>query len=408
MSAFEIPREVFEETLLEFLAPVREFLEDPTVSEVMINGPNQIFIERRGRIELTNARFANREALMSALRNLAQFVGKQVDETRPILEARLPDGSRVEAVLPPVAPDGPHVAIRRFFKETLTVERLIGFGAMTEDVATALHAIVASKLNVVVAGGTGSGKTSMLNALSSFVPEGERVVVIEDSRELQLQRDHVVQLESRAPDPKGRFGVSIRDLFRATLRMRPDRIVVGEIRGGEALDLVQAMTSGHGGCMSTLHATYPRDTMTRLETMALMSDIAMPLVALRMQIGSAVQAIVQVSRLQDGSRKVTHVSEVCGYDQERNAYLINDIFERTFDGIAPNGEVRSAIVPTGYVPRFLPQLHEHGVDLPACVHAAAQAAKRAQRPAPFGGATAGTGAPDKPLPRTRLPPVPER
>jgi pilus assembly protein CpaF len=396
--AFDIPREVFEETLLEFLAPVRPFLDDPTVSEIMINGPGQIFVERKGRIELTSARFATREALMSALRNLAQFVGKQVDETRPILEARLPDGSRVEAVLPPVAPDGPHVAIRRFFEETLTVERLIGFGAMTEDVASALSAIVAAKLNVVVAGGTGSGKTSMLNALSSFVPEGERVVVIEDSRELQLQRDHVVQLESRAPDAKGRFGVSIRDLFRATLRMRPDRIVVGEIRGGEALDLVQAMTSGHGGCMSTLHATYPRDTLTRLETMALMSDLEMPLVALRMQIGSAVQAIVQVSRLKDGSRKVTHVSEVCGYDQERSAYVIADVFERRFHGLGRDGSVESEIVPTGYVPRFLAQLHEHGVDLPRSVHQAARAPAAANPPQAL----------ERPPPRVRLPPIPER
>ncbi|MFO0670237.1 MAG: CpaF family protein [Polyangiaceae bacterium] len=367
-----IPREVFEETLLEFLAPIRPYLEDPSVSEVMINGPDQIYIEKKGRIELTGARFANREALIAALRNLAQFVGKQIDENRPILEGRMPDGSRVEALLPPVAPDGPHVAIRRFFKETLTVERLVGFGAMTEDVASALHAIVASKLNVIVAGGTGSGKTSMLNALSSFIPDGERVVVIEDSRELQLQREHVVQLESRAPDPKGRFGVSIRDLFRATLRMRPDRIVVGEIRGGEALDLVQAMTSGHGGCMSTLHATYPRDTMSRLETMALMSDLDMPLVAMRTQIGSAVQCIVQVSRLQDGSRKVTHVSEVTGYDQERSTYLISDVFERRIHGTSARGEIQSDIVPTGYVPRFLGQLHDHGVDLPRSVHDAAR------------------------------------
>ncbi|MGZ3456565.1 MAG: CpaF family protein, partial [Polyangiales bacterium] len=232
-----IPREVFAETLLQFFGPVRPYLEDPSVSEVMINGPDQIFVERKGKIELTPARFSSREALMAALRNAAQYVGKSIDEQRPILEGHLPDGSRIEAILPPAAPDGPHVAIRRFFKETLTVERLIGFGAMTEDVASALHAFVASKLNVLVAGGTGSGKTSMLNALSSFIPETERVVVIEDSRELQLQRAHVVQLEARPPDPRGKGQVTVRDLFRATLRMRPDRIVVGEIRGGEALDL---------------------------------------------------------------------------------------------------------------------------------------------------------------------------
>src|SRR5262249_27898093 len=242
---------------------------------------------------------------MAAIRNVAQFVGKHVDEDRPILEGRLPDGSRIEAVLPPAAPDGPCISIRRFFKETLTVQRLIDFGAMTEDAALALKAFVEGKLNIVVAGGTGSGKTSMLNALSSFIPEGERVVVIEDSRELQLQREHVVMLEARPPDPKGHGAVTIRDLFKATLRLRPDRIVVGEIRSGEALDLIQAMTSGHGGCLSTLHATYPRDTLSRLETMAMMSDVDMPLTALRAQLASAVNFIVQIARLRDGSRKIT-------------------------------------------------------------------------------------------------------
>jgi pilus assembly protein CpaF len=365
-----IPPEVFEETLLQFLAPIRPFLDDPTVSEVMINRPDQIYIERKGVLTLTDAKFSSREALVAALRNLAQFVGKHADETRPILEARLPDGSRVEAVLPPSAPDGPSVAIRRFFKETLTVERLIGFGALTEDAASALHAFVASKLNILVAGGTGSGKTSMLNALSSFIPDGERVVIIEDSRELQLQRTHVVQLEGRPPDAKGRYAVSIRDLFRATLRLRPDRIVVGEIRGGEALDLVQAMTSGHGGCLSTLHATYPRDTMSRLETMAMMSDVDMPLVAMRIQIASAVNLITQVARLQDGSRKMTHISEVIGYDPNTQQYILQDIFARKYKGVDAKGMVQSEFVATGILPRCLEQLHEHGMDLPACVYEA--------------------------------------
>jgi pilus assembly protein CpaF len=309
---------------------------------------------------------------MAALRNGAQFVGKSIDEHRPILEGRLPDGSRIEAVLPPAAPDGPHVAIRRFFQETLTVQRLIGFGALSEDAATALHAFVASKLNILVAGGTGSGKTSMLNALSSYVPEGERVVVIEDSRELQLQRDHVVQLEARPPDPRGRGTVTVRDLFRATLRMRPDRIVVGEIRGGEALDLIQAMTSGHGGCLSTLHATYPRDTLARFETMAMMSDLQMPLVALRIQLASAVNLIVQISRFADGSRKLTHITEVLGFDSDRGEYLTRDIFVRKHHGMGPHGEVISDFVPTGLLPRCIDQLHEHGVDLPPAVYAAAQ------------------------------------
>jgi pilus assembly protein CpaF len=367
-----IPKEVFEETLLQFLDPVRPFLDDPSVSEIMINGPGQIFIERKGRLELTDVTFQSKEALAAAMRNCAQYVGKHLDADRPILEGRLPDGSRIECLFPPVAPDGPSVSIRRFFKETLTVKRLIEFGALTEDAATALHALVASKLNVLVAGGTGSGKTSMLNALSSYIPEGERVVVIEDSREVQLQRLHVVQLEARPPDIRGRFGVSIRDLFRASLRMRPDRIVVGEIRGGEALDLIQAMTSGHGGCLSTLHATYPRDTLSRLETMAMMSDVAMPLQALRVQLASAVNIIVQVGRLQDGSRKVTHITEVLGWDLPNETYVMREIFVREYQGLGPHGEVMSAFGPTGYVPQCLPQLHEHGVDLPACVYEAAK------------------------------------
>jgi pilus assembly protein CpaF len=367
-----IPKEVFEETLLQFLGPIRPFLDDPSVSEIMINGPGQIFIERKGRLELTDVQFQSKEALAAAMRNCAQYVGKHLDEHRPILEGRLPDGSRIEALFPPVAPDGPSVSIRRFFKETLTVQRLIGFGAMTEESATTLHALVASKLNVLVAGGTGSGKTSMLNALSSFIPEGERVVVIEDSRELQLQRKHVVQLEARPPDPQGRYEVSIRDLFRASLRMRPDRIVVGEIRGGEALDLIQAMTSGHGGCLSTLHATYPRDTLTRLETMAMMSDIDMPLQALRVQLASAVNIIVQVARLQDGTRKVSHITEVLGWDLQSETYQMRDIFVRHHTGLGPHGEMLSDFGPTGYIPQCVPQLHEHGVDLPASVYAAAK------------------------------------
>jgi pilus assembly protein CpaF len=360
----QIPKEVFEETLLQFFAPIRPYLDDPTVSDIMINGPDQIYVEKKGQLHLVPAKFETKEALVAALRNAAQFVGKHIDEQRPILEGRLPDGSRIEAILPPAAPDGPCVSIRRFFKETLTVKRLIGFGAMTDEVASALEALVVSKLNVLVAGGTGSGKTSMLNALSSFIPKGERVVVIEDSRELQLQRDHVCQLEARPPDPKGRGEVTIRDLFRATLRLRPDRIVVGEIRSGEALDLIQAMTSGHGGCMSTLHATYPRDTVSRLETMAMMSDVDMPLQALRMQLASAVNIICQVSRLQDGSRKITHITEVLGYDAERNQYQMQDIFARQYHGFDERGMIKSEIVPTGILPSCLPQLHEHGVDLP--------------------------------------------
>ena len=366
-----IPKEVYEETLLSFLAPVRPFLDDPKVSEIMINGPNQIFIEKAGRLTLTEARFPSLESLHACLRNIAQYVGKMVDEDHPILEARLPDGSRIEAIVPPAAPDGPDVSIRRFFRETLTVQRLVDFGSLTADAAQMLEALVALKQNVVVAGGTGSGKTSMLNALSSFIPDGERIVIIEDSREVQLQRQHVVQLEARPGDAKGKGKVSIRDLFRASLRMRPDRIVVGEIRGGEALDLVQAMTSGHGGCITTVHATYPHDTLTRLETMSLMSDVELPLSALRVQLASAVNIIVQTSRLQDGSRKVTHISEVRSYSAERGFELV-DLFHRRFHGRDAQGDLVSSFEPTGELPLCTEMVHSYGMAFPASVYEAAR------------------------------------
>ncbi len=366
-----IPKEVYEETLLSFLAPVRPFLDDPKVSEIMINGPDQIYIEKAGKLTLTTARFSSMEALNSALRNIAQFVGKMVDEDHPILEARLPDGSRIEAIIPPAAPDGPDVAIRRFFKETLTVKRLMDFGSITADASSVLECLVALKQNVVVAGGTGSGKTSLLNALGSFIPDGERIVIIEDSREVQLQREHVVQLEARPGDAKGKGKVAIRDLFRATLRMRPDRIVVGEIRGGEALDLVQAMTSGHGGCLTTVHATYPHDTLTRLETMALMSDVELPLSALRIQLASAINIIVQTSRLADGSRKVTHISEVRGYDQ-KDGFKIVDLYLRKFQGRDEQGNLISTLEPTGELPLCTETVHSYGMQFPASFYEAAR------------------------------------
>jgi pilus assembly protein CpaF len=371
-----IPAKVFEKTLLAFFAPVRPYLDDPAVSEIMINGPDQIYVERKGILTLVDARFENKEALTAAVRNLSQYVGKHVDEHKPILEGRLPDGSRIEAVLPPAAPDGPCVSIRRFFKETLTVRRLVELDSLTEAASDALRAFVVAKCNVLVAGGTGSGKTSMLNALSGFIPDGERVVVIEDSREVQFQKPHVVQLEARPADAKGEGAITIRDIFRATLRMRPDRVVVGEIRGGEALDIVQAMTSGHGGCMGTLHATYPRDTLTRMETMAMMSDIEMPLAAMRAQIGSGIEIIVQVARLQDGSRKVTHVTEVLGFDIARQTYDIQDLFVRRYSGLTRDNKVRSRLVATGVLPTFLEKLAEHGVQLPTEMTRAASAAPK--------------------------------
>ena len=335
----------------------------------MINGPNQIFIERKGKLYITDARFPTREALIAALRNLAQYVGRHVDHHRPILEGRLPDGSRVEAVMPPAAPDGPMVAIRRFAKETLTVNKLLEFGSFSHSAAQLLHAIVVVKQNIIVAGGTGSGKTSLLNALTGFIPEDERIVVIEDNREVQCQQTHVVQLESRTADARGRGEVSIRDLFKATLRMRPDRIVVGEIRGAESLDLVQAMTSGHGGCLATVHATYPTDTMNRLETMAMMSDVEMPLRAMRAQISSAIDFIVQTSRLRDGSRCVTHIAEVQDYDPDRG-YRLSNIYERKFEGQDSQGRIQSRFVATGVIPKAREVLEGHGYELPDEIYAA--------------------------------------
>lgn len=363
---------VYAETLLGFLEPVRKFLDDPSVSEIMINGPSLVFIERRGQLEATDARFDSREAILCALRNAAQFVGKHIDELHPILEARMPDGSRLQAVIPPAAPDGPYVSIRRFSKDSFSLVRLMDLGTLTQDAHDALDAIVHSKLNVMIAGGTGSGKTSLLNAFTHFIPRGERIAVIEDSKEVQVQHPHVVQLEARPPDPQGRGAVSIRDLFRATLRMRPDRIVIGEIRGGEALDIVQAMVSGHGGCLGTLHATYPRDTLTRLETMAMMSDVELPLAALRLQIASGVNVIVQVSRLSDGSRKVTHITEVAGFDPTSGRYELHDVFARQYYGQDSHGRVQSDLLPTGYLPSFVSLLRDHGKDLPAAVYEAAE------------------------------------
>jgi pilus assembly protein CpaF len=373
-------KDVYEQTLLKFFAPIKPFLDDPSVSEVMINGPSQIYIERKGKLTLTDAKFPNREALMAALRNLAQFVGRHVDEQRPILEGRLPDGSRVEAVLPPAAPDGPHVAIRRFFRETLTVDKLVSFGSFTPEAAQFLRQVVLVKNNTIVAGGTGSGKTSLLNALTGYIPDDDRIVIIEDSKEVQCQQPHVVQLEGRPPDVRGRGAVSIRDLFKATLRMRPDRIVVGEIRSGEALDLVQAMTSGHGGCMATVHATYPKDTLNRLETMCLMSDIELPLVALRAQLASAVDMIVQTSRLRDGSRCVTHIAEVQDYDPVKG-YHIENVFIRRYHGEDEKGRVLSTFEPTGFIPKVTEEIRGHGLEIPEIIyHAAQHRAQHGARP----------------------------
>ena len=369
-----IPPGVYERSVRRFLDPVGEYLDDPSVTEIMVNGFDTIFIERKGRISKASRGFPSERALVAALLNIAQFVGRPLDEHHPILEGRLPDGSRLEAIIPPASPSGPSVAIRRFSKEKLTVDRLLEFGALTDEAAEFLSIVVEAAKNVIVAGGTGSGKTSTLNALSSFIPDGERVIVIEDARELQLQKEHVVQLEARPPDPKGKGQVTIRDLFKATLRMRPDRIVVGEIRSGEALDLIQAMTSGHGGCMSTVHATYPRDVLSRLETMAMMANIELPLSALRSQIGSAIEIIVQTARLRDGKRCVTHITEVVGCDQAGN-YQLQDLFRRTYGQVDSRGNLPSVFRPTGVVPHCVESLLGLGRPLPKAMLAPAPAGR---------------------------------
>lgn len=361
-----IPSAVFHGTIRSFLEPVAPFLDDDGVTEVLVNGPDTVFVEKQGRLVRTEARFDSAEKLMAALRVIAQFVGRPLEDRHPILEARLPDGSRVEAVLAPIASPGPSLSIRRFAKEKLTLARLLEVEALSADAAETLRVLVECKKNLVVAGGTGSGKTSLLNALSALIPEDERVIVIEDARELQLQREHVVQLETRAPDARGKNAVSTRDLFKASLRMRPDRIVLGEIRGGEALDLIQAMTSGHGGCLATVHATYPIDTLNRLETLALMGGVELPLSALRAQLASAVDIVVQTARLRGGRRMVTHITEVVGTDPARG-YRIKDLFAAAPRESSPGAARVMDLVPTGALPECLPEIRAHGLDLPRAV-----------------------------------------
>jgi len=322
-----IPDSVFRSTLDELFQPIMRFMEDDSVSEIVINGPSSVFIEQRGRMLRTASRFDSDAALVSALRVLAQYVGRPFDLEHPILEGRMPDGSRVEAVLAPLAKGGAHVAIRRFQKDKLSVEQLVSSGSVDQPTVALLRSLVENKKNVLVAGGTGTGKTSLLNVLTGFIPEHERVVVLEDARELMPRSAHVVQLESRPADERGKGAVSVRALFKATLRLRPDRIVVGEIRDGTALDLIQAMTSGHGGCLSTLHASHPRDALMRLETMALMADVELPLRALRSQIASAVDVVVQIGRVRSGARLLTHVSRVGELD-EQGRYVLHEMVVR--------------------------------------------------------------------------------
>jgi pilus assembly protein CpaF len=320
--------DVFQATIARFLEPVREFLEDPAVSEVMINGPADVYVERAGRVTRVDVAFEDDEALLSAARNIAQFTNKRITPDTSRFDSRLPDGSRVHVVMPRCSQKGLCMAIRRFSKKSFTLDGLVERGAFTPQVREYIELVVGLEKNLVVSGGTGTGKTSMLNAISGVIPATERIIVIEDSSELQLQQPHVLPFETRQPDRHGRGGVTIRDLFHSALRMRPDRIVIGECRGGEALDLIQAMTSGHGGSMSTLHANTSADALNRLETMALMSGVEMPLTALRAQVASAIDVVVQLMRLNDGRRVLTEVSEV-GRLTPDHQYSVTKIFEFT-------------------------------------------------------------------------------
>ena len=340
--------------------PIQPLLEDPDVTEVMVNSPDKVYIERKGKLIRTDVIFENNEHVLRVIDRIVAPLGRVVDAAHPTVDARLPDGSRVNAVVPPVAIDGANITIRKFSKERLTVEQLIKFGSLTETMAEFLRACVVARLNIIISGGTGSGKTTLLNVLSSFIPEEDRIVTIEDAAELQLQQEHVVRLETR-PATSGNEATTIRDLVRNSLRMRPDRIVVGECRGGEALDMLQAMNTGHDGSLTTLHANTPRDAISRLETMTLMAGIDLPLRVVREQIASAVDLIVQQTRLRDGSRKVTQITELAGMEGE--TVVLTDIFKFEQVGISSEGKVIGELKPTGIRPLFSSRLEQAGFKL---------------------------------------------
>ena len=344
------------------LGPLEDLLADQTVTEIMINGPHQVFIERHGKITLSDVMFEGNDHLMQVIDRIVSALGRRVDESSPMVDARLKDGSRVNVIIPPLALRGPTVTIRKFAKDALQVEDLVRLDTMTPEMATFLRACVRARLNVVVSGGTGSGKTTTLNVLSSFIPEDERIVTIEDAAELQLHQDHIVSLETRPPNVEGRGRVTIRDLVINALRMRPDRIVVGECRGGEALDMLQAMNTGHDGSLTTLHANNPHDCVSRLETMVLMSGAELPSRAIRDQIGSAVNLIVHQSRLRDGTRRVTSVTEVLGAD-ERGVHL-QELFAYRQTGVTEDGKVMGSFRPAGVLPTFLEHLATSGEGVP--------------------------------------------
>jgi pilus assembly protein CpaF len=349
--------------------PIQPFLDDPTVTEIMVNSDDGIYVERSGRLQHTTARFLSEDHLRRVIERIVSQVGRRIDESSPMVDARLPDGSRVNAIIPPLAVDGPTLTIRKFAADPYQVGDLISFGTMTPEIATLMDACVRGRLNILVSGGTGTGKTTLLNVLSSYIPEDERIVTIEDAVELQLHQEHVVRLEARPPNIEGKGQVAIRELVRNSLRMRPDRIIVGETRGGEALDMLQAMNTGHDGSLSTVHANSPRDAISRLETMVLMAGMELPVRAIREQIASAVDLIVQITRLRDGSRRITHVTEVHG--MEGQVVTLQDVFLFDYsEGLDEDGRFRGKQRPTGIRPRFTDRLEQYGIPIPPIVFGA--------------------------------------
>ena len=341
------------------LGPLEPYLADDTVSEIMVNGPNQVYVEREGCLERVEKAFSSPQAVLAVIERIVAPLGRHVDESSPLVDARLRDGSRVNAIIPPLALKGPCLTIRKFKRELLTMEHLIGYGTLTPQIAQFLDTCVKVRRNLVISGGTGSGKTTLLNILSGCIPEQERIVTIEDAAELQLAQEHWIQLESRPPNIEGKGQITIRDLVRNALRMRPDRIVVGECRGGEALDMLQAMNTGHDGSLTTLHANSTRDALARMETMVLMSGMDLPVRAIREQIASAVHLVIQQTRFADGSRRVTAISEVSG--MEMDVITMQDIFQFQQEGFDDQGAVVGRFVPTGFVPRFYDDLQRRGI-----------------------------------------------